>query len=654
MLIALSPAAASAAVSCTFNGGTGELEVTVTNGTTNVALGHAAGPSSDILVDDNPDLSSPIACTNGPATDTTTSSITVDEQGSLQTTFLTLNFINGRLAPGSGADTGTAEIEVAFETDTDGVDNLIITGTTEGANQVFNFGNIAPGAVGVNLNGDADGDDVTAADPEELVVNPGTGDDDISFDGSGSADFTGPASGADANVNASMGNDDMVSGSGNDNRFDGGMGNDTVIGGPNADSAEMEEGNDTFDGGAGTADFISYSQFVTGIGVTLNMGLTSPQDTGGAGIDTVSNAEHIVGSNGPDTLTGTSANNIMFGGNDPGDTGNDTLIGLGGDDDLFGRPGNDVLTGGQGDDELYGEAGTDTADFLVASSGSVMFSLDQALTDAPQVTGGAGTDILRDSLNGSDPDAFHEVENLTGSAFAGDSLIGNQLNNTVDVHDGLPDTVNCINNGGDADEAIVDEPGVDTVTNCETVDTAPQTSIDSGPTAGSTINDPTPTYGVSANEPSSFQVKVDSGNFQNCAGASCTTPALADGTHTVHVRAIDADEHGSDDKTPASRTVTIDATAPNTTATGPAKRKLKKGKKSVTAVYALGSTDPGATLQCSLDSGAFAPCSASHSVVLRKGTHTLTVRATDAAGNVDASPATVTTRVVKKKKPKKK
>jgi hypothetical protein len=339
-----------------------------------------------------------------------------------------------------------------------------------------------------------------------------------------------------------------------------------------------------------------------------------------------------------------------------------------------------------------------------------------------------------------DGDLNHDVENVTGSPFGGDMLTGNEFANVMTGWgDSLQDTLDCVD-AGDGDTAILDEAGVDMATNCETTDTAPQTSYSGagGIADGATTSDTTPTYDVTADEAATFEYSVG-GGFQACSLNCTLTTPLADGTYVVSIRAVDADENNLRDASPVSRTVTIDTTAPdtaitsgpsgltgdntptftfmstespeafhcsldgalpapcpsplttapladgphtlsvraidsvsnldataatrsftvdttapNTSASGPAKLKLKGKQKTVTANYALGSSEPGSTLQCSLDGGAFAPCSASHSLALRKGTHTLSVRATDAVGNADASPAMVTTRVVKKKKKKRK
>ena len=63
----------------------------------------------------------------------------------------------------------------------------------------------------------------------------------------------------------------------------------------------------------------------------------------------------ILGTNGKDTITGTSKNDVIvaFG-------GSDTVTGAAGQDRLCGGGGDDTLNGGPGDDRLDGEAGSDT------------------------------------------------------------------------------------------------------------------------------------------------------------------------------------------------------------------------------------------------------------------------------------------------------
>ena len=81
---------------------------------------------------------------------------------------------------------------------------------------------------------------------------------------------------------------------------------------------------------------------------------------------------------------------------------------------------------------------------------------------------------------------------------------------------------------------------------------------------------------------------------------------------------------------------TDDVTAPETTIdSGPSGTV-----DSASASFTFSSTESGSTFECSLDGDAFASCSSPNSYVnLSDGSHTLQVRATDAAGNTDATPA---------------
>ncbi|HGM5553585.1 TPA: retention module-containing protein [Pseudomonas putida] len=145
-------------------------------------------------------------------------------------------------------------------------------------------------------------------------------------------------------LNAGDGNDVLTAGSGN-NEMHGGAGNDLLYSGP---------GNDLLDGGTGS-DTASYAHATAA--VTVNLGLLGAQNTLGAGTDTLTGIENLVGSNFNDTLTGDNNNNVINGG-----LGNDILNGGGGDDLLIGGMGNNTLTGGSGADTfqwLKGNSGHD-------------------------------------------------------------------------------------------------------------------------------------------------------------------------------------------------------------------------------------------------------------------------------------------------------
>ncbi|HAT8179478.1 TPA: type I secretion C-terminal target domain-containing protein, partial [Legionella pneumophila] len=142
-------------------------------------------------------------------------------------------------------------------------------------------------------------------------------------------------------INGNDGNDILIGLGGND-ILNGGNGDDILAGGA---------GNDTLDGGTGI-DTATYIDATAGVTVSLNTG--SPQNTVGAGTDTLTNIENLTGSNFNDTLTGNNSANTI-----KGLDGNDTLSGLGGNDALDGGSGDDVIIGGLGDDRLTGGSGAD-------------------------------------------------------------------------------------------------------------------------------------------------------------------------------------------------------------------------------------------------------------------------------------------------------
>jgi len=80
----------------------------------------------------------------------------------------------------------------------------------------------------------------------------------------------------------------------------------------------------------------------------------------------------------------------------------------------------------------------------------------------------------------------------------------------------------------------------------------------------------------------------------------------------------------------------VDTTPPNTEITGGPDGQTNDS----TPTFNLSSSEAGSTFECSVDGGAFAACGSPHTTApLGDGAHTLRVRATDASGNVDASPA---------------
>ncbi|WP_430309517.1 retention module-containing protein [Pseudomonas sp. PONIH3] len=217
----------------------------------------------------------------------------------------------------------------------------------------------------------------------------GTGGDDVLLAGAG-----------DTTLNGGAGNDVLVAGAGN-NSLHGGDGDDLLIGGP---------GNDLLDGGAGN-DTASYAKATAG--VTVDLGHVGQQNTVGAGLDTLSGIENLIGSDYNDTLTGNDGDNLLNGG-----AGNDVLKGGAGNDILIGGPGNDTLTGGSGNDSFVwqkGDTGHDTVtDF---TPGSDHLDLSQLL-QGENATSASLDDYLHFKVSGSGVSVVStiEVSSVAGAA----------------------------------------------------------------------------------------------------------------------------------------------------------------------------------------------------------------------------------------------
>jgi hypothetical protein len=115
-----------------------------------------------------------------------------------------------------------------------------------------------------------------------------------------------------------------------------------------------------------------HNLFISGVAVDTNVTVASTStETSNGSTDTATasltlgvatSATYQYGDSSDNTLTGTSANDVLVGG-----AGNDTLTGGAGNDVLIGGTGNDTLKGGVGSDILWGGAGNDT---LTGGAGS--------------------------------------------------------------------------------------------------------------------------------------------------------------------------------------------------------------------------------------------------------------------------------------------
>ncbi len=162
---------------------------------------------------------------------------------------------------------------------------------------------------------------------------------------------------------------------------------------------------------------------------------------------------------------------------------------------------------------------------------------------------------------------------------------------------------------------------------------APETTISSPP---ADVTGAQTSVGFGSSESgSSFECRLDGATQWTACTSPRTLTALAQGPHSIRARARDA--VGNVDATPAERTWTVDTRAPDTTIdSGPSGLE-----RSGSAQLTFSSTEAGSSFECRLDDAtAWSPCtSPAEFTGLGQGTHTIRVRATDAPGNIDASPA---------------
>jgi hypothetical protein len=169
-----------------------------------------------------------------------------------------------------------------------------------------------------------------------------------------------------------------------------------------------------------------------------------------------------------------------------------------------------------------------------------------------------------------------------------------------------------------------------------TIDTvAPETAINTGPSG--TINSNSASFSFSSNKAgSTFECRIDGGSW-----SSCTSPrnyaGLSQGSHTFDVRATDT--VGNLDSTPASRTWTVDTVAPNTTINTGSSGTISN----TSASFTFSSSEGGSTFECRIDGGSWSSCTSPQNYTgLSQGSHTVDIRATDSAGNLDSTPASRT------------
>ncbi|WP_336511949.1 calcium-binding protein, partial [Sphingomonas arenae] len=224
----------------------------------------------------------------------------------------------------------------------------------------------------------------------ETIVNSGTIEGDVLLAG-GDDVYNGSAGRVLGIVSGEAGNDRLTGGAFAET-IQGGSGDDVIAGNGGDDMVDGGDGNDQIDGGGGF-DLISYAQ--AGAGVVIAVDRAGPQNTGGAGIDTLTNIEDVIGSEFADQITGSNLGNFLY-----GLAGADVIVGGGGIDTLDGGDGGDIYLMASTDDHMAGEiedsgaSGLDEVRYAgPAGSTLILYSSDRGLERAVVGTGTAATAV---------------------------------------------------------------------------------------------------------------------------------------------------------------------------------------------------------------------------------------------------------------------
>jgi Ca2+-binding RTX toxin-like protein len=263
----------------------------------------------------------------------------------------------------------------------------------------------------------------------------------------------------DETITGATGNDVLSGNDGNDTLI-GLAGNDTLDGGNGDDLLWGGTGDDTLIGGAGN-DTATYSDAAAG--VTVNLSVIGVQNTGGAGSDSLTGIENLIGSAFGDVLTGDAGDNRIDGGagNDQlnlQNGGNDTVIGGAGNDTFFfgaALTAADRVTGGDGSDvvQLLGNynltLGADTmtgVERLTLFSGSVEpannFYDYSITTNDNNVAAGETLTVVASSLRAGEDLVFNGMAETNGKFYiqagaGADTLVGGQQDDTLRGGDGV-------------------------------------------------------------------------------------------------------------------------------------------------------------------------------------------------------------------------
>ncbi|WP_322883869.1 hypothetical protein [Microvirga lotononidis] len=407
---------------------------------------------------------------------------------------------------------------------------------------------------------------------------------------------------------------------------------ETLIGGVGTDRITLSTGNDTLfmtgieflDAGAGDDTITLGNQ---GSAVTLhNVEIL----VGGSGVDQVflSDGDDVLITVGVETLDAGAGNDRISLGNRGGTytiLNAETIIGGTGIDKITAHLGSSTINGGLGNDTITGGGGRDLFEGKASElDGDVITDIENG--ESIRITTGTlqGASLSGETLTFrvDDVDYALTLKGATGAiALSGNTIIYNAsvpqvssvavpANGTYKAGDTLDFTVAFT-------EAVVVSgvPSIALVVGSKVVEAS---YVGGSGTGALTFRYVAATGDLDANGIAIGALALKGGTIQSLGGLDAETILNGVGS-TAHVL--------------------VDGVAPETTiSAGP-----PGTSPSSNAVFTFLSSEPGASFQVSLDGSSFAAASDVFSITgLVDGSHTLAVRAIDAAGNMDATPATYT------------